>query len=169
MPGPIRFAPGGDGDEVAFRINWGAGCWIQTGFVGDAGADGFGHGVVDGEDGVFGDVGAGLGDLAIFVGDGGAFDVFAFDDGEGFHDVLDGVARRGEHLAELWAVVAPFFGRAEVQMEVRGIQLAPQQKPTLLIPTKRRPVVTAVQCKWFQVPCRVCQFENAWKKPFDLL
>ena len=89
------------------------------------------------------------------------FDVFAFDDGEGFHDVLDGVARCGEHFAELRAVVAPFFGRTEVQMKVRGIQLAPQQKPTLLIPPKRRTVVTAVQRKRFQVPRRVCQFENA--------
>ena len=68
--------------------------------VGGAGVDGGLHGVVDGEDGVFGDVGAGLGDLAGVVGDGGAFDVFAFDDGEGFHDVLDGVARRGEHLRQ---------------------------------------------------------------------
>ncbi len=72
---------------------------IEAGLVGDAGADGFGHGVVDGEDGVFGDVGAGLGDLAVLVGDGGAFDVFEFYDGEGFHDVLDGVARCAEHLA----------------------------------------------------------------------
>ena len=88
------------------------------------------------------------------------FDVFAFDDGEGFHDVLDGVAWRGEHFAELWAVVAPFFGTPEVQMEVRGIQLAPQQKPTLLIPAKRRPVVTAVRRKCFQVPRRIRQFEN---------
>ena len=64
-----------------------------------------------------------------------AFDVFAFDDGEGFHDVLDGVARRGEHLAELWAVVAPFFGLAEVQMKVGGIQLATQQKRPHLMPT----------------------------------
>ncbi len=111
----------------------------RGGFGRGRGADGFGHGVVDGEDGVFGDVGAGLGDLAILVGDGGAFDVFAFDDGKGFHHVLDGVARCGEHLAELWAVVAPFFGPAEVQMKVRRIQLAPQQKPTLLFPTKGRP------------------------------
>lgn len=101
--------------------------------VGDANADGFGHGVVGGVDGVFGDVGAGLGDLAVLVRDRGALDVFAFDDGEGFHDVLDGVARCGEHLAEQWAFVAPFFGHAEIQLKVRGIQLAPQQKPTLFI------------------------------------
>jgi hypothetical protein len=72
-----------------------AGRGKEAGLVGDAGADGFGHGVVDGEDGVFGDVGAGLGVVAILVGDAGAFDVFAFDDGKSFHDVLDRVARRG--------------------------------------------------------------------------
>ncbi len=40
---------------------------IEAGLVRDAGADGFGHGVVDGEDCVFGEVGAGLGDLAVLV------------------------------------------------------------------------------------------------------
>ena len=40
------------------------------------------HFVVDGEDGVFGDVGAWCGAFALVVEDFGAFDVFAFDDGE---------------------------------------------------------------------------------------
>lgn len=47
--------------------------------VGGAGGDGGLHGVVDGEDGFFGDVGAGLADLAGVVGFGGEFRVFAFD------------------------------------------------------------------------------------------
>ncbi|HCS53912.1 MAG TPA: hypothetical protein DIW81_20380, partial [Planctomycetaceae bacterium] len=48
--------PLGDGDEVAFFVSGGAGGWIELGLVGLAGADGFGHLVVDFEDGAFGAV-----------------------------------------------------------------------------------------------------------------
>ena len=155
--GPVGFVPLGHGDEVAFGVGGWTGRRVEAGLVGVAGVDRCLHFVVDFEDRVFGDVAAGLDDLAGVVFDFGAGDVFAFDDGEGFHDVLDGVPRRGEHLDEFGAVGAPLLRRAQIQVEVRGIQLAPQQKPTLLIPTKRRARVTAVQRKRFQVPCRVRQ------------
>ena len=118
------------------------------------------HFVVDVEDGVLGDVGTFSGDFALGVLNFGAGDVFEFDDGEGFHDVVDGVARGGEHLTKLGAVGAPLGRRSQIKMEARGIQLTPQQKPPLLIPAKRRTRASAVQHKRFQVPCRVRQFEN---------
>ena len=148
-------------DKVAFRIGRRPGWWVEAGLVGGAGVDRRLHFVVDGEDGIFGDVGAFGGDFALVVEDFGALDVFAFDDGECFHDVFDGVARRGEHPAELSAIGSPFTRRTQIKMEVGCIQLAPHQKPTLLIPTKRRARVIAVQCERFQVPCGVRQFENA--------
>ncbi len=65
-----------------------AGGRVAAGQVGLAGLHGLGHLVVDFEDGVFRDVAAFLGDLAGVVLDLSAGDVFALDDGEGFHDVV---------------------------------------------------------------------------------
>ena len=56
--------------------------------IGNAARHGVGEGVVDLEDGVFGAVGAVFG----FV--------FAFEDGEGVHDVGHGMAGRGEGAGE---------------------------------------------------------------------
>ena len=102
---------------------------------------GVGEGVVDFEDGVFRDKTSGLGDFAGLVFDLSAADVFALNDGKSFHDVINGVARSGEPFEELKAVGPPLARLCQIEMEVRGIQLAPQQKPTLLIPSKRRPVM----------------------------
>ena len=57
----------------------------QAGLVGDAGAGGFGHGVVDFEDDALGAV------LAVPLGF-----ILALHDGEGVHDVGHGVAGSGE-------------------------------------------------------------------------
>lgn len=56
------------------------GGWVEEGLVGLAVGCSGGHGVVDLEDGVFGAV------MAM------GFFVFTFDDGEGFHDVVNVVA-----------------------------------------------------------------------------
>ena len=56
LRGPIVGVPLGDGDEVAVRVGGWAGGWGETGLVGDAGADGFGEGVVDFEDRALGAV-----------------------------------------------------------------------------------------------------------------
>jgi len=105
------------------------------GLVGLAGVDGFGHFVVNFEDGFFGDVAAFFGDFAFVVFDFGTFDVFTFDDGKGFHDVFDGVAWEASRGAR--AIGAPLIRRTQIEMKVRGIQFAPQQKPTILIPTEQ--------------------------------
>ena len=86
---------------------------VEARLVGLAGFDGGGEGVVDFEDGVFGEVATGLDDFSGGVGLLGAGLVFAADDGEGVHDV-------GRVLA----------GQA-VEMEEGGVRLAPQQKPAL--------------------------------------
>ena len=104
---PVAAVPFCAWEKVAFRIGWRARWGGESGLVGLAGVDGGLHFVVDGEDGVFGDVGPWCGDCTPVVEDFGTFNVFAFDDGEGFHDVVDGVARGGEHLAELGAIGAP--------------------------------------------------------------
>ena len=99
--GPVGGVPVGGGDEISFGVAWGGRWGMEFGRAGLAGFDGPLHFVVDGADGVFGDVGAFLDDFAGVVGDFGAFDVFAFDYGEGVHVVVDRVARGGEHRAEL--------------------------------------------------------------------
>ncbi len=86
---PVFGVPFGGGNKVAIIVGGWAGRWVYLGLVGFAGFDGGLHLVVDVEDGEFGAV--------VAVG----FDVFLFDDGEGFHDVFDGVPRRGEHVDEL--------------------------------------------------------------------
>ena len=53
-----------NGYEITFGVGWWTGRWVETGLVGLAGTDGFGHFVVDFEDGLFGDVAALLGDFA---------------------------------------------------------------------------------------------------------
>ena len=100
MAWPVSIIPFGHGDEVAVGVGWWAGGGVELGLVGDAGFDGGLHLVVDGEDGVFGDEGSFLSDFPFFVFDLGALDVFAFDDGEGFHDVFDRMSRGRKHLQQ---------------------------------------------------------------------
>ncbi|ASC74167.1 hypothetical protein XM38_051420 [Halomicronema hongdechloris C2206] len=76
------------------RYTRAGGEWVEEGLVGLAAGDGSGHGVVDLADGVFGAV--------VAVG----FFVFAFDDREGFHDVVNVVALDA------------------VEMEVGGVEFA---------------------------------------------
>ena len=105
-------APVFHGDEVAFRIGRRAWWRIQSGLVGDAGADGFGHGVVDGEDGVFGDVGAGLGDLAGVVEDGGG--------GDGTGGELAGFLELAEFFPTLDLCPLPFASKSNFLSVVQG-------------------------------------------------
>ncbi len=92
---PVGWVPVGDGDEVASGVGGWAGGWIEAGLVGLAGADGFCHRVVDFEDDAFSAVAVVLG----FVR--------AADDGERVHDVVDGVARRRNPVAERRIVGSP--------------------------------------------------------------
>lgn len=107
---------------------------METRSVRLAGADGVGHGVVDGEDGFFGDVGAGLGDFAGLVFDFGAGDVFAADDGKGVEDVGGVVAVEA------------------VEVEEGGGEFRAEQEATLLVPAERRPVVAAVPRERLTIP-----------------
>ena len=66
-------------------------------------------------------------------------DVLPLNDGEGLHDVLHIVADNA------------------VEEEVGRIQLAPQQEPSLFVPSKWRPIVAAISRKGFQVPSGVGQ------------
>ena len=87
------------------------GRWIKSRLIRLAGSCGFGHCVVDFEDGALGAV----------VAVGG--DVFAFDDGEGVEDVGGVVA-----------------GDA-VEVEEGGVEFAAEQEPPRLVPAERRPAV----------------------------
>src|SRR5690349_8901648 len=50
-------------------------------------------------------------------------------------------------------------------MEEGGVQLAPQQKPALLVPTERRATPAAVLRERLQVPRRVGQFQHSRHQP----
>jgi len=77
------------------RVCW---RWIKTGLIRLARLHRFGEGVVDFEDGVFGDVAAGLDHFAGGVGFLGAGLVPALCNGEGIHDVGHGIAGFREGL-----------------------------------------------------------------------
>ena len=135
----------------------GIGGWRgEEGLVRGAGGDGLGEGVVDLEDGFFGAVGAVFG----FV--------FAFDDGEGVHDVGHGMAGRGEGAGEGFGLLTPFVLAAEVEVEEGGVQLAAQQEPPILVPTERRAGPAAVCRKGFEVPGGVGEFQNTGEEPVTI-
>lgn len=138
---------------------------VEEGLVSRAARHGLGEGVVDLEDGFFGAVGAVFG----FV--------FAFDDGEGVHDVGHGMAGRGEGGEKRgleigdWrlggrsgevaaAALAPFVLAAEVEVEEGGVQLAAQQEAPILVPPERRAGPSAVFCKSLQIPSCEGKFQN---------
>lgn len=98
---PVVGVPLVHGDEVAGGVGGWAGGWVEEGLVGLAGVDGLLHRVVDFKDYLLGPV------LAVLLF------VLPLDDGECFHDVVDGVPRRGEHLSELRAVRAPLAWRPQ--------------------------------------------------------
>lgn len=70
--------------------------------------------------------------------------VFALHDGEGVHDVADGLAGRGEGAGEGFGLLSPFGLAAEVEVEEGGIQFAPEEEAPLLVPPERRPAPPAV-------------------------
>jgi len=104
---------------------------VEASLVGLAGAGGFGHCVVDFEDGALGSV------VAVFL------DVLAFDDGEGVEDVGGVVAVEA------------------VEVEEGGVEFAAEQEPPFLVPAERRPGVASVPRERLQVPRRVGQLQNA--------
>jgi len=142
--------------EVAVFIGWWAWGGVEGGLVGDAGDDGLLHRVVDFEDPVFGSV------VAV-----GGF-VFAFDDGECFHDEGHGVAGGGERFFEGGKLFGRFvadgsisntsglpsalFVGGQVEVEERGIKFATNLKPPLFIPTKRRAIPATVIRKLSEIP-----------------
>ena len=119
---------------------------VEEGLVGVAGADGFLEGVVDLKDGFLRAV-----DAAVL-----GF-VFALHDGEGVHDVGDGIAGRGEGAGEGFRLLPPLDFGAEVEVEEGGVQLAAKQEAPLLVPAEWRPVPSAVGRERFKIPCRVGQ------------
>jgi hypothetical protein len=79
---------------------------VEEGLVGFTASYGSDHGIVDLEDGVFGAV--------VAVG----FFVFAFDDGEGIHDVVNVVALDA------------------VEVEVGGVEFAAEQEAAVFVPAE---------------------------------
>src|SRR5579885_41291 len=55
--------------------------------------------------------------------------------------------------------------RDPVQVEVRRVQLAAQEKAPLLVPPERRPVIAAIPGERFEIPGGVGQFERARGDP----
>ncbi len=125
------------------------GWWIEEGLVGAARGDGAGEGVVDLEDGFFGAV------VAVVFGF-----VFAFDDGEGVHDIGHGMAGRGEGAGEGFGLLTPVVLAAEVEVEEGGVQLAAQQEAPILVPPERRAWPAAVFCKSLQIPSCEGKLQN---------
>ena len=136
------------------------GGWVQQGLVGHAGLHGLGEGVVDLEDGFFGAV------VAVF----GL--VFALHDGEGVHDVADGMAGRGEGAGEGFGLLLPLALGAEVEVEEGGVQLAPQQEAPLLVPPERRPAPPDLECAAVITANHMLRGPFAWcethQRPFRL-
>ena len=130
------------------------GRWVEQGLVGNPTCHGFGEGVVDLEDGFFGAV------VAVVFGF-----VFAFDDGEGVHDIGHGMAGRGEGAGEGFGLLTPFVLDAEVEVEEGGVQLAAQQEAPTLVPPERRAGPAAVLREGLKVPGGVGEFENAGEEP----
>lgn len=129
------------------------GWWGEEGSVGGAALHRLTEGVVDLEDGLLGAV------VAVF-----GF-VFALHDGEGVHDVADGLAGRGEGAGEGFGLLLPLALGAEVEVEEGGVQLAPEQEAPLLVPPERRPTPPAVRRERLQVPRRVGQLQHAGQEP----
>jgi hypothetical protein len=98
----------------------------EAGLIGVAGADGFGEGVVDFQDDVFGAV------VAVEIGL-----VLALHDGEGVQVVGHGGARRGERLGQGGGLLTPLGFLAEVEVEEGGVHLAAEQEAAILVPTER--------------------------------
>src|SRR5712691_11242683 len=73
--------------------------------------------------------------------------VLALDDGEGLHDVV------------------PIVAADAVEVEVRSVEFAAQQKTPLFVPAEGRAVVAAVFGERGQVPGRVGEFEDAGEEP----
>ena len=138
---------------------------IEAGLVGLAGFHGLGEGVVDFEDGVFGDVAAGFDHLAGGVLFGGAGLVLALHDGEGVHDVGHRVAGGGERFGQRFGLFAPLGFGAELEVEEGGVQLAAEQQAALLVPTERRAAPPAVLRECLQIPRRIVQFKNTFTQP----
>ena len=135
----------------------------QTGLVGDAGADGFSHGIIDFEDDALGAV------IAVTLGF-----VLALHDGEGVHDVVHSGAGSGEAGLESrpifcrfvlgWTPVAICLG-GQVEMEEGGIQLAAEQESAFFIPTEWRAWIVAILRERLEIPCCVCEFQHSGKEP----
>ena len=79
--------------------------------------------------------------------------------------MLDGITRRGKQFAKPRAAPDPIGSAAQIQMEIRGIEFAPQATATLAQPTKRKSFVTAVPSESLQVYGRESQFGNTMKNP----
>ena len=109
--------------------------------------------------------------------------VLAAHDGEGVHDVGDGIARLGEMAFELGKLfgcfvlgaavetpcgppVAMFVGW-KVQVEEGGVQLATEEEAAVLVPAERWTVVADVASKTIEIVGRVRQLQDARNDEFD--
>ena len=107
--------------------------------------------------------------------------VLAAHDGEGVHDVGDGIARPGEMAPELGKLLGCFvlgaavgavrgppvavFVCRKVQMEEGGVELATEEEAAILVPAERWTVVAAIVRERLKVPRSVVEFEDAIRHP----
>ena len=112
---------------------------------------GFGHFVIGFQNDPFGSV------FAVYLF------ILAFNDWEGLHDVIDGIAGRWELVFELDKILRLFIGKStfgnsggfpipiccggQVKVEKGGIEFAADDEPTVRVPMKRGALTAMLFCK----------------------
>ena len=107
--------------------------------------------------------------------------ILSADDGEGVHDVGDGVSRGAKVALELrefpWCFIAgasfgatggppaATFVGGQVQVEEGSVELATEEEAAVFVPMEGWAVVAAVVRERLEIPCSAGEFEDAIRHP----